>query len=49
VPIDEQPPHLFERHVADQFFDVDAAIAQRATGPVRLGDLGGEGDYALEA
>src|SRR5581483_4238930 len=49
LAVDEQSPDLFERHVANQFLDVDAAVAQRATGPIGLGDLGGEGDDALEA
>ena len=49
LAVDEQTPDLLERHVADELLDVDAAIAQRAAGAVGLGDLGGEGDYALEA
>ena len=49
LAVDEQAPHLLERHVADELLDVDAAVAQRAALPVGLGDLGGEGDYALEA
>ena len=47
--VDQQSPHLLERDLADQLFDVDAAVAQRAAGSVRLGDLGGEGDDALKA
>ena len=47
--VDEQAPDLLERHGPDQLLDVDAAIAQGATLPVGLGDLGGEGDDALEA
>ena len=46
--VHEQSPHLLERHVAHQFLDVDAPVAERSAGPVRLRDLGGEGDYALE-
>ena len=49
LAVDEQAPHLLERHVPDQLLDVDAAVAQRATGAVGLGDLGREGDDALEA
>ena len=47
--VDEQAPDLLERHVADELLDVDAAVAERAALPVGLGDLGGEGDDALEA
>ncbi len=47
--VDEQPPDLLERHAPDELLDVDAAVAQRAALPVGLGDLGGEGDDALEA
>jgi hypothetical protein len=47
--VDEQTPYLLERHRADELLDVDAAIAQRAAGAIGLGDLGGEGDDALEA
>jgi hypothetical protein len=49
MTVDQQPPDLFERHFANQFLDVDAAVAQRASGPIGLGDLGGEGDDAFEA
>ena len=49
LAVDQQAPDLLERHVADELLDVDAAVAQRAAGAVGLGDLGGEGDYALEA
>ena len=34
--------------VADQVLDVDAAVAQGAAVLVRLGDLGAEGDVALQ-
>ena len=47
--VDEQAPHVAERDLADEVLDVDAAVAQRATFLVRLGDLGLEGDDALEA
>ena len=46
--VDQQAPDLLERHDADEVLDVDAAIAQRAALLVGLGDLGGEGDDALE-
>ena len=49
LAVDEQAPDLLERHLADEVLDVDAAIAQRAALLVGLGDLGGEGDDALEA
>jgi hypothetical protein len=47
--VHEQPPDLLKRHIPDQVLDVHASVAERSTGSVRLGDLGGEGDYALEA
>jgi hypothetical protein len=47
--VDEQAPDLLERHAADELLDVDAAVAERAALLVGLGDLGGEGDDALEA
>ena len=47
--VDEQAPHLLERHVADEVLDVDPAVAQRAALPVGLGDLRRERDHALEA
>ena len=47
--VDEQAPDLLEGHLADELLDVDAAVAQRAALAVGLGDLGGEGDDALEA
>ena len=34
---------------ADEVLDVDAAVAQGASGSVGLGDLGGEGDDAFKA
>ena len=47
--VDEQAPHLLERHLADEVLDVDPAVAQRAALLVGLGDLGGEGDDAFQA
>ena len=47
--VDEQAPDLLEGHAADEVLDVDAAVAQRATLLVGLGDLGREGDDAFEA
>ena len=47
--VDEQTPHLAKAHAADEFLNIDAAIAQRATLFVRFGDLGLEGDDAFEA
>ena len=47
--VDQQRPHVAECDLAvDQIFDVDAAVAQRAAVLVGFGDLGGEGDDALE-
>ena len=47
--VDEQAPHLLVGDRADEFLDVDAAVAQRATLSVGLGDLGGERNDAFEA
>ena len=47
--VDEQPPHLLERNVADELLDVDAAVAELAAVAVGLGDLGLERDDAGEA
>jgi hypothetical protein len=49
LPVHEQPPDVLERHPAHEVLDVVAAVAQGATLLVGLGDLGGEGDDALEA
>src|ERR1700730_8875603 len=49
APIDEQAPDLLIGDGADEVLDIDAAVAQRATLFVGLGDLGGEGDDAFEA
>ena len=46
--IHEQTPYLLEGDHADEILDVDAAIAQRAPGFVRLGDFGGKGDDSLK-
>ncbi len=47
--VDEQAPHVAEGHAADELLDVDSAVAQDAAVAVRLGDLGLEGDHALQA
>ena len=47
--VDEQAPDVAEGHPADEVVDVDAAVAQGAALLVGLGDLGLEGDDALEA
>ena len=49
VAVHEQAPDLLVGDVADEFFDVDAAVAQRATLFVGLCDLGRECDDAFEA
>src|SRR5206468_503666 len=49
APVDEQPPDLLERVLADQLLDVDAAIAKGASLLVRLRDLGLERDDAFES
>ena len=46
--VDQQAPDVLERHPADDLLDVDAAVAQRRALLVGLGDLGLEGDDALE-
>ena len=47
--VDQQRPHITERGLTvDQIFDVDAAVPQRPAFLVGFGDLGGEGDDALE-
>src|SRR5262249_10492377 len=45
--VDEQSPDLLVGHVADQVFDVDAPVAERAALAVRLGDLRLHGNHAL--
>ena len=47
--VDEQAPDLLVGDRPDEVLDVDAAVAQRAALSVGLGDLGREGDDALEA
>ena len=49
LAVDQQAPDVPEGDLADEVLDVDAAVAQRAAFLVGLGDLGLEGDDALEA
>jgi hypothetical protein len=49
MAVDQQAPDLAEWHVPDEFLDIHSPVSESATGAVGLGDLGGEGDYALEA
>ena len=49
APVDEQAPDLLVGDRSHEILDVDAAVAQRAAVAVGLGDLGREGDDALEA
>ncbi len=46
--VHEQSPDLLVRHPADQLLDVDASVAEGSALAVRLGDLGLDGDDALE-
>src|SRR5262249_54840954 len=46
--VDEQPPHVPIRDVADEFLNVDAPVAERAALLVGFGDLRLECDDALE-
>jgi hypothetical protein len=46
--IDEQPPDVAEGHVADEFLDVHAPVAERAALLVGFGDLGLECHDAFE-
>ena len=46
--VDQQAPDVLERDAPDDVLDVDAAVAQRGPFLVGLGDLGLEGDDALE-
>ena len=48
APVDEQAPDLLERVAADELLDVDAAITQRRSLAVRLGDLRFDGDHIFE-
>ena len=43
APVNQQAPDLLVGDLADKVFDVDAAVAQRATLFVGLGNLRGEG------
>ena len=48
--VDEQRPHVGEGDlVLDEVLDVDAAVAEVAAVFVGFGDIGGEGDDALES
>ncbi|OPZ52618.1 MAG: hypothetical protein BWY91_02244 [bacterium ADurb.BinA028] len=46
--VDKQPPYLAERHLVDEVFDVDPAVAQGAAFLVGFGDLGLAGDDPLQ-
>src|SRR5206468_9598354 len=48
VVVDQQPPDLLVGNMADELFDVDPAVAESSALAVRLGDLGLDGDDALE-
>ena len=48
-PSTSRPPDAAVVVVADELLDVDAAVAQRATFAIRFGDLGLEGNDALQA
>ncbi|SPZ37900.1 Uncharacterised protein [Rhodococcus wratislaviensis] len=48
--VDEQGPHVAERDVlGDEFFDVDAAVAQGAAVLVGFGDVAGERDHTFQS
>ena len=47
VAVDEEAPDLLVGDRADEVFNVDAAVAERAALLVGLGDLGGEGDDVI--
>src|SRR6266576_1709774 len=49
VLVDEEAPHVLERVHTDEVLDVDPAIAKRTAVPVRLCDLGLEGNDTFEA
>src|ERR1700757_5022544 len=50
LAVHQQAPHFAERHpLVHQILDIDAAVAQRAAVFIRLGNLGGEGNDAVEA
>ena len=46
--VDKQSPYLAERHLVDEVFDVDPAVAQGAAFLVGFGDLGLAGDDPLQ-
>ena len=48
VVVDEQPPDVLVRVVADEILDVDAAVAELAPVAVGLGDLGLDRHNAFE-
>ena len=48
LAVHQQAPDVAEGHPADEVLDVDPPVAQRAAFLVRLGDLGLEGDDALQ-
>ena len=48
VVVDEQAPDVLVREVADEILDVDAAVPERASVPIWLGDLGLDSDNTLE-
>ena len=47
--VDQQAPHVAVVVEADELFDVDSAVAQRTALAIGFGDLGLEGDDALQA
>ena len=47
--VDEEPPDLLVGDVPDELLDVDAAVAERATFAIRLGDLRLDRDDAFES
>ncbi len=47
-PSTNRPQHASVVVVTDELFDVDPAVAKRATFAIGLGDLGLEGDDAFE-
>ena len=47
--VDEEAPDLLVRNVADELLDVDAAVPERATLAIRLGDLRLDRDDAFES
>jgi len=47
--VHEQSPDPLVGDVSDQLLDVDAPVSQRAAVAVGLGDLGREGDHALQS